>query len=89
MNVIQLSIVDDLLLFSRGDTILLTILFEIFTTFSKASGLEENEDKSSIYFGGVAQEIQQEIVNILSLVQDTLPIRYLGIPLSSIRTSII
>lgn len=57
--------------------------------FQKTSGLEANDEKSVVYFGGVPEEVQQEILHLLGFVQDTLPIRYLGVPLSSKNTSIV
>ncbi|XP_047267629.1 uncharacterized protein LOC107868719 [Capsicum annuum] len=44
--------------------------------FSQASGLEANVDKSSVYFGGVSQAIQEQILG-------DLPFKYLGVPLST------
>ncbi|XP_075092023.1 secreted RxLR effector protein 78-like [Nicotiana tabacum] len=48
-----------------------------------------NRDKSSIYFGGVILEIQQEILGMLGYTKGDLPFKYLGVPLSSKRMSII
>lgn len=58
LNVLQLSFADDMLLFSRGDTTSIKLLFELFTTFLNALGLEANKDNSSVYFGGVPQVTQ-------------------------------
>lgn len=51
--IIQLSFADDLLLFSRGDTGSIKMLYDVFQELSLASGLVANSDKSSIYFGRV------------------------------------
>ncbi|XP_019237786.1 PREDICTED: uncharacterized protein LOC109217943 [Nicotiana attenuata] len=55
----------------------------------QASGLVANADKSSIFFGGVHNDKQQEILQVLDFVKGTLPVRYLGVPLSSKRLSLI
>ncbi|WMV50781.1 hypothetical protein MTR67_044166 [Solanum verrucosum] len=78
MNVVKLSFADDLLLFSKGDPKSVKLLYDLFTIFSKTSGLEENEEKSVVYFGGVSGEVQQEILHLLGFVQGTLPIRVAG-----------
>ncbi|WMV10561.1 hypothetical protein MTR67_003946, partial [Solanum verrucosum] len=50
---------------------------------SKASGLQANTDKSSIYIAGVSDQTKQDIVEVLGFNVGTLPFRYLGVPLSS------
>ncbi|XP_060210853.1 uncharacterized protein LOC132637842 [Lycium barbarum] len=52
-------------------------------------GLVANIDKSSIYFRGVNPELQQSILQCLGFTQGDLPFRYLGIPLSTKRLSIL
>lgn len=65
------------------------MLFDKFQCFSKASGLIANLKKSSFYCGGVPNDIQDEIVEVLGFSKGVLPIRYLGVPLSSKRVSIV
>ncbi|XP_060200313.1 uncharacterized protein LOC132628555 [Lycium barbarum] len=69
MHTVQLSFADDLLLFSRGDTGSIKLLYGQFLEFSAASGLVANNDKSSIYFGGVPSEVQEEILQELGFSQ--------------------
>lgn len=45
LNIIQLSFADDILLFSRGDMISVTMLYDCFKEFSQASRLQANVDK--------------------------------------------
>lgn len=89
MNVVQLSFADDLLLFCRGDTISIQLLYSYFQVFSNASWLVANVDKKAIYFGGVQSDIQEEILQVLGFSKGTLPTRYLGAPLSTKRVSIV
>lgn len=62
LGIIQISFVDDLLLFSKGDITSVSLLFDCFKKFSEASGLIANLSKSSIYFGGVPAGIQHKIL---------------------------
>lgn len=88
LNLVQLGFADDLLLFCWGDVISAKLLYACFDNFSKASGLVANQGKSYVYFGGVAPNIQQEILQTLGFQASTLPFRYLGVSLSSKRLSI-
>ncbi|XP_019257656.1 PREDICTED: uncharacterized protein LOC109235863 [Nicotiana attenuata] len=72
----------------RGDIGSIKMLYNCFMEFSKASGLEINKQKSSIYFGGVPQDMQEDILEFLGIQRGELPVRYLGVPLSSKRISI-
>jgi len=47
--------------------------------------LKANPSKSSIFLAGVAQEVKQNILNILHMPEGTLPVRYLGVPLITKR----
>lgn len=89
MNIIQLGFADDLLLFCRGDKVSVQMVYTCFTEFTKASGLVANISKSSIYFRGVGQNTQHEIVDMLGFAKGELPIKYLGVPLSCLRISIV
>lgn len=88
MNIIQLGFADDLLLFCRGDVVSTRLLYKCFQQFSLASGLVANQGKSVVYFGGVPNQIQQEIIQELGFSMGSLPFRYLGVPLSSKRLAI-
>ncbi|XP_070013797.1 uncharacterized protein [Nicotiana sylvestris] len=74
LQVVQLGFADDLLLFCRGDTISVKLLYDCFLNFSQASGLKVNQSKSSVFFGGVAAVTQQEILHILGFPKGVLPI---------------
>ncbi|XP_060200869.1 uncharacterized protein LOC132629158 [Lycium barbarum] len=64
------------------------LLFEKFTMFSQSSGLNANLGKSCIYFGGVKDQVQSEILGVLGMSKGSMPLRYLGVPLSTKRVSI-
>ncbi|XP_075083357.1 uncharacterized protein LOC142167100 [Nicotiana tabacum] len=65
------------------------LLYKCFQDLSKALGLVVNADKSSIFFGGVNADMQQEILQVLGFSKWTLPVRYLGVPLSTKRLSLV
>lgn len=51
-------------------------------TYLKASGQKINDDKSSIYFFNTPRLIQKRIARILRFQISSLPLMYLGVPLS-------
>ncbi|XP_020258575.1 uncharacterized protein LOC109834980 [Asparagus officinalis] len=81
LKITHLIFADDLLLFSYGDLNSVQKILQIFQKFSKISGLEANQDKCSIYFGGVDDTVKGNIMHLLNFSEGTLPIRYLGVPL--------
>ncbi|XP_021765919.1 uncharacterized protein LOC110730423 [Chenopodium quinoa] len=83
LNLTHMMFADDLLMFSRADSVSVNLLFQAFLKFSGASGLSANLDKSEVYFGGVSIDVQAELKDLLGVSQGSIPFRYLGIPLSS------
>ncbi|XP_019256471.1 PREDICTED: uncharacterized protein LOC109234884 [Nicotiana attenuata] len=88
LDITHLSFVDDLLLFVRGDATSVELMHVRFHTFSVTSGLKANLAKSSIYYGGVSLEVQQEIQQNLGYSQGSPPFRYLGITLDTKKLSV-
>ncbi|XP_075079647.1 uncharacterized protein LOC142164816 [Nicotiana tabacum] len=72
INIIQLSFADDLLLFCKGDMESVKALYASFQIFSKVFGLEANVEKRSIYFGGVNQTMQLDILHHLGFLKGRL-----------------
>ncbi|XP_075111508.1 uncharacterized protein LOC142181830 [Nicotiana tabacum] len=89
VNLVHLGFADDLLLFCRGDIQSVKEMHQQFKTFSEASGLTANQNKRCIYFGGVDLVNQGKIMDILGYNKGELPFRYLGVPLSTKKLSII
>ena len=79
----HLMFADDLLMFSRADTLSVEMLFAAFNNFSRASGLEANLDKSNIYIGGVSAATKAAILDAVHIPEGQFPFRYLGVPLST------
>ncbi|XP_074266805.1 uncharacterized protein LOC141590092 [Silene latifolia] len=74
---------DDLLMFCKGNAASIMWLLRSFSTFSAASGLCLNRDKSDIYFNGVPGDIIEDIVKISGFRIGKLPFNYLGVPISA------
>ncbi|XP_075078507.1 secreted RxLR effector protein 78-like [Nicotiana tabacum] len=51
----------------KGDIGSVKLLFHCFMEFSKASGLVINKNKSFIFFGGVTQAAQEEILELVGI----------------------
>ncbi|GKC03922.1 RNA-directed DNA polymerase, eukaryota, reverse transcriptase zinc-binding domain protein, partial [Tanacetum coccineum] len=56
--------------------------------FGRCSGLLPNLQKSTIFFGNVKEEAQEEIMKILPFEKGKLPMKYLGVPLITKRLGI-
>lgn len=80
--------VDDLLLFTKASAPSASNLKHILDEFSDISGLHINEQKSTIFFGGVGEELKTEILNLLTVTEGALPVKYLGVPLAGRRLQV-
>ncbi|XP_019252766.1 PREDICTED: uncharacterized protein LOC109231563 [Nicotiana attenuata] len=83
LDITHLSFAYDLLMFARGDSKSVSTLHACFMHFSATSRLLANPNKSAIYFGGVAQDIRQEILQNTGYSLGELPFKYLDIPLDT------
>ncbi|KAH0701680.1 hypothetical protein KY285_015958 [Solanum tuberosum] len=88
LNNIHICFADDLLMYCRADIVFIKLMYDAFMKFSKASTLQANIDKSSIYIAGVSDQTNQDIVEALGFSVGTLPFRYLGVPLSSKKLTV-
>lgn len=87
-SIINLSFVDDLLIFTRGDTRSVALGMEAFEEFSQSTGPVVNPSKCQVYFGSVEDDTRQAIQNLTKFQEGSLPFRYFGIPLTSKKLSI-
>ena len=79
---------DDLLLFCRADPSFVAVMMHTFHGFSRASGLEVNEGKSSAFILGATTNSKKDVLDILSMPEGAFPFRYLGVPLHSKKLNI-
>jgi hypothetical protein len=73
--------VDDTLLMGSPTVREANSLLDILQTFSDASSLDCNKDKSQVFFFNTPPTIQCHISGILGFNRSSLPSKYLGIPL--------
>ncbi|XP_073121801.1 uncharacterized protein [Henckelia pumila] len=81
----HLSYADDLLLFTLGDRLSTSLMFECLTRFGDMLGVKVNLEKSNIYLAGMNADEKDCILGSLGISEGVLPFRYLGIPLYSSR----
>ncbi|XP_059302055.1 uncharacterized protein LOC132053985 [Lycium ferocissimum] len=79
----HLIFADDLMIFCKGNLKSVSRVMEALSPFSKVTGLVANLDKSNIFLAGVDDNTQQEILNRTRFFIGSLPIKYLGLPLTS------
>ncbi|GKC42591.1 RNA-directed DNA polymerase, eukaryota, reverse transcriptase zinc-binding domain protein [Tanacetum coccineum] len=83
LKITNVCFADDLLMFCHADRISVSIHKEAIDKFGKVAGLIPNYNKSTIIFGCLNDEEQQEILEIMPFKVEKLPIRYLGVSLTS------
>ena len=81
----HLVFADDLMLFCKGDTQSIQTLCQGVQLFSSSSGLEANYTKLGIYLAGVNDNFRMHAANTLDFTFESLPVKYLGMPLTSKR----
>ncbi|XP_060200143.1 uncharacterized protein LOC132628375 [Lycium barbarum] len=89
LRITYLCFADDLLLFARGDLDSITIMNNCFKEFSMAFGLQANLGKNSVYCGDMTQNDQDRINHHLGFGFGEFPFKYLGIPLSKKKLTLI
>ncbi|XP_020254066.1 uncharacterized protein LOC109831138 [Asparagus officinalis] len=87
LKISHLMFVDDLLLFSKGDSHSVELLLNCFKDFCTVSGLEANPDKCKVFYGGVDDSTKGSVNRLLNFNEGVFPIKYLGVPLISKRIS--
>ncbi|XP_075083648.1 uncharacterized protein LOC142167383 [Nicotiana tabacum] len=88
LGITHLNFADDLLLFTRGDITYITQLQQCLNQFYRASGLQANKTKSSIYYGGVTQAVQDKMQLRFGYTIGELLIKYLEVSLSTKKMSL-
>ncbi|XP_022873084.1 uncharacterized protein LOC111392029 [Olea europaea var. sylvestris] len=82
LKITNLAFVNDLMLFSRRDVISVKILMDCLSKFGLVSGLQLNILKSSLYTTGIHGQLLEDILQLTNVPRDSMPFRYLGIPLA-------
>ncbi|XP_074291945.1 uncharacterized protein LOC141618761 [Silene latifolia] len=85
MRLTHLMFADDLFLFCKGDARSIMVLLRAYESFSRASGLKMNPQKSCAYFNGVPSGLKKEILSVSGIKEGSLPFKYLGVPITAGR----
>lgn len=88
LQIINISFADDLILFSKDDTTSVNMIMKVFHMFSDSIGLYVNPAKSNVFFSNVGSDVKQEILKATCFEERALPLKYLGIPLTSKKLSV-
>lgn len=83
LGLVDMSFVDELLLFSRGDVISVQLVMDRFNAFSEATGFFVNPAKCNHYGANIDDSTMLQLTNLTGFSIGSLPFRYLGLPLSS------
>jgi hypothetical protein len=84
-GVTHIQYADDTILMIEGDVNSVVNMKFILYCFEWLSGLKINYHKSEAIFFGMEEEEQVRIANMLNCKVGSLPMRYLGIPLSDVK----
>lgn len=78
----NLSFADDVLIFFDGQSDSLRGILQILEEFRQISGLKINRQKSELLLDGGSSSSCRDLARELGIAQGSLPLRYLGVPLS-------
>lgn len=87
LNITSLAFADDLFIFSKADVNSVTSIKNTLNVFQEISGLKPNLQKSMVFTSGIKSQTQAAISCILGMQLGTLPIKYLGVPLTTGKLS--
>ncbi|XP_074283452.1 uncharacterized protein LOC141607999 [Silene latifolia] len=87
LNLNHLIFADDLMIFMRGDTPSVVAAAQCLVSFASISGLYASPTKTSIYYGGVHDEVKRQIQALTGYTEDNFPFRYLSITMNPGRLS--
>ena len=79
--------VDDVLIFCKAHPPTLQIIMRALNEFHTCVGLQSNQSKTQIVFGGCNTHLQQQYLQITGFQEGGLPLKYLGIPITTSRLS--
>ncbi|XP_048592235.1 uncharacterized protein LOC125576362 [Brassica napus] len=79
----HLSFADDIVVFTDGSVDSLRGVMEVMSDFAAMSGLHINASKSTIFAAGPALDTLLEEATAMGISAGTLPVRYLGLPLTT------
>ncbi|KAL0288048.1 UNVERIFIED_CONTAM: hypothetical protein Sradi_7109300 [Sesamum radiatum] len=88
LGILNLCFADDVLIFCAGTINSVRTIKETLLEFAEISGLRVNPGKSSIILSKSVCRDRQGILDLMGFQEGSLPIRYLGSPLTSSRLTV-
>nr|GEY10827.1 hypothetical protein [Tanacetum cinerariifolium] len=85
LKIISACFAHNLLMFCHADKSSVKVVKESIDEFGKIAGLIPNYNKSTIIFWNVDDEEKKAMLEVLPFKVETLPIKYLGVPLTAKR----
>ncbi|KAL0423920.1 UNVERIFIED_CONTAM: Retrovirus-related Pol polyprotein from type-1 retrotransposable element R2 [Sesamum radiatum] len=85
VGLINLCFADDALLFCKAHIPSIRVLTDSLNEFAALSGLTVNPAKSQIILSRAVQQERQQIIDSFGFQEGMLPVKYLGVPLTSSR----
>ncbi|XP_013601740.1 PREDICTED: uncharacterized protein LOC106309230 [Brassica oleracea var. oleracea] len=83
INLSHLSFADDIVVFTDGSPMSLQGTLKVFEDFAAMSGLQINIAKSTVFAAGRGKQVLEDASADADLSVSALPIRYLGLPLTT------
>lgn len=83
LKITHLCFADYLMIYCKGNLRSVKVVKDVLEAFGNMSSLHFNPQKSSVYLGGVYDDIKSLICAEVGMGEGSLPTRYLGIPLHS------
>nr|XP_009774720.1 PREDICTED: uncharacterized protein LOC104224729 [Nicotiana sylvestris] len=88
MEIVHICFADDLIMCCRADVISVKLMMKQFNHFSEVSRLKANLEKSSLYVARVNSRLKNQILKEMQFSKGEIPLRYLGVPLSSKKITV-
>nr|GEU77833.1 hypothetical protein [Tanacetum cinerariifolium] len=88
IKITHVCFANDLLVLCHGDPVLIKVVRDSIDEFGEFSGLLPNFSKSTIFFGSVNNEIQEDIMRFMPFEKGKLLMKYLGVSLITKRLGI-
>jgi len=79
----HLIFANDVLIFNKVHPLILGIIRHTLQAFPSCTGLRVSQLKSHIVFGGCNDHLKAECIRVIGFKEASLPMRYLGIPISA------
>ncbi|XP_019253939.1 PREDICTED: uncharacterized protein LOC109232639 [Nicotiana attenuata] len=84
----HLCFANDVLMFCKGEYQAIVLMLRGLQSFSNASGLTTNAAKSNIFSASMEEQDLQNLCELTGYKRGTLPFRYLGVPISPKKLTI-